>query len=131
MIIGIGHDLTSIARVEHILTGNANKRFLQRILTGVELEYLQQHVGKQRAAEHVAGRFAAKEAVSKAFGCGIGGLLGFHDIEIVSHASGKPICSISNSALERLQLADQAIRVHLSITHELQLASAYVIVEAC
>lgn len=129
MIIGIGHDLTSIARMERILNGAAAERFLQRILTSQEYAYMQQHIGKKRLAEYAAGRFAAKEAVSKALGCGIGAQLGFHDIEVMRQPSGQPRCTLSEASLQRLKLADKPIAVHLSITHETQLASAYVIVE--
>lgn len=129
MIIGIGHDLTSIARMEQILQGAISKRFVERILTEQERAFLEQHVGQQRRAEYVAGRFAAKEAVSKAFGCGIGAVLGFQDIDIVRQPSGQPHCSLSEAAQQRLGIADKPFAIHLSITHEQQLASAYVIVE--
>lgn len=128
MIIGIGHDLTSIERIDNILNSKAGIKFLQRILTPLELEYAN-GLAQLRQAEFVAGRFAAKEAVSKAFGCGISVLLGFQDIEITKLPSGKPQCNVSQAALKRLGLREKNIVIHLSISHERHLASAYVIVE--
>jgi len=128
MIIGIGHDITSIERVEKILANHAGNKFLQRIFSNVELEAAS-GVGRNRRAEYVAGRFAAKEAVSKAFGCGIGHQLGFHDITITKLPSGQPICKLSDEGLHNLGLTKRNIMIHLSITHESKLASAYVIVE--
>ncbi|MBC8080536.1 MAG: holo-ACP synthase, partial [Gorillibacterium sp.] len=82
MIIGIGTDMTEIERVEKILHGKAAGPFLKRILTDAELAYLRERGGKQ--AEFVAGRFAVKEAVAKAFGTGIGSKIGFRDIEVMA-----------------------------------------------
>lgn len=131
MIIGIGHDLTAIARFIAIMEGKTCDRFLQRILTDSERQQLAQYADKGRRAEFVAGRFAAKEAVSKALGCGIGAALGFQDMQIEKLPSGKPQCSVSEAAMQRLELAGRAITIHLSITHERDHASAFAVVEQC
>jgi len=129
MIIGIGHDLTAIARFTTILEGKSSNRFLQRIFTESERNDIEQLASQSRIAEFVAGRFAAKEAISKALGCGIGGALGFHDMVIARLASGKPECTLSEGAKLRLNLAHRNIAIHLSITHERDHASAFAIVE--
>ncbi|WP_028551787.1 holo-ACP synthase [Paenibacillus sp. UNC451MF] len=126
MIIGIGTDLLDIARVKSILESTAGERFMQRILTEAERELASQRKG--RLAEFVAGRFAAKEAVSKALGCGIGKQVSLQDMEVLPDALGKPGCRLSDEALQRLQLPNGAI-VHLSITHTESMAMAYAIVE--
>lgn len=131
MIIGIGHDMTAIARFTAIMEGKSGDRFLQRILTESERHQLAQYAGNGRRAEFVAGRFAAKEAISKALGCGIGSVLGFHDMQIEKLPSGKPQCRVSETAMRRLELADRNIKIHLSITHERDHASAFAVVEQC
>lgn len=127
MIVGIGTDLLDIARVKGILEGNAGERFLQRVLTPAERELADRRRG--RLAEYTAGRFAAKEAVSKALGCGIGKQVSLHDIEVVPDECGKPVCRVSREALSRLNLEPEQTIVHLSITHTGTAAMAYAIVE--
>lgn len=82
-----------------------------------------------RLIEFTAGRFAAKEAVSKAFGCGIGRTLSFHDIEIGRDDCGKPLCRLVDKAWERLRMSPASTVIHVTITHDHSLASAFVIVE--
>ncbi|MOA25110.1 Holo-[acyl-carrier-protein] synthase [compost metagenome] len=126
MIFGIGHDVVEIERVRGMLDNKIGNRMIQRILTPSE----QGLPGAQsRSAEFVSGRFAAKEAISKAFGCGIGQLLGFADMEIMPDAFGKPSVTISSQSWERLGMVEQEFAVHLSITHERHLASAFAVVE--
>ncbi len=64
MIYGIGHDVLEISRMAHILAGKYADAFLNRVLTPAERELAVERKG--RLAEFVAGRFAAKEAVTKA-----------------------------------------------------------------
>lgn len=129
MIYGIGHDVVEIGRVEQMLAAKTGERFSQRVLTPRELLL---PGCTTRPAEFLAGRFAAKEAVSKAFGCGIGRVLGFADMEVLPEAedgSGKPYVRLSDEAWERLGLSAAHYAVHLSITHERHLASAFAVVE--
>lgn len=128
MIIGIGHDITSLPRMEKLLDGKTGERFMERILTGSELAIARETKGK-RLAEFTAGRFAVKEAVSKAFGCGIGAAVSFHDIEVGRDELGKPVCKLSQGAWERLGLKDEAVVIHVTITHDESIASAFVVVE--
>lgn len=126
MIYGIGHDVVEIERIRNILDSKISQRMIQRILTCSEQEL--PGMGA-RPAEFLSGRFAAKEAISKAFGCGIGHALGFMDIEILPDSLGKPTVEISTQAWERLSLNKQECAIHLSITHERHLASAFAVVE--
>jgi holo-[acyl-carrier protein] synthase len=100
---------------------------MQRVLTPAEFEMAQVRQG--RKPEYVAGRFAAKEAVVKALGCGIGWQVGFQDIEVTPDAAGRPECRVSPAALERLGLAPAAVRLHLSITHNATTAGAFAVAE--
>jgi holo-[acyl-carrier protein] synthase len=128
MIYGVGMDMLEISRMKKIMEGKAAKRFMERILTLAERELA--NTRKARLSEFIAGRFAAKEAVVKAFGSGIGKIVGFQDIEILPDALGKPCCTIAAVALERLGLTkDSNMRIHLSITHSESMAAAYVIIE--
>lgn len=127
MIDGVGHDLAHVERFRLVLAGTRASRFLERILTASEREQARSKEG--RLAEFVAGRFAAKEAAAKAFGCGIGKIIGFTDIEVKPDDKGKPCIELSEGAWERLSLSPATTRLHLSITHEHALASAFVVVE--
>jgi holo-[acyl-carrier protein] synthase len=128
MIAGIGNDLIEIARIQKIIKDGPGKKFLERILTPAEQRLAEDRKG--RLYEFAAGRFAAKEAVVKALGCGICEQIGFQDVEILPDSTGKPLCTITEAALNRLQLDPQHVRIHLSITHTAVLASAYVVIES-
>lgn len=115
MITGIGIDIVELKRIESIV--ERQKRFAERILTENEKQTFEGLSGK-RKIEFLAGRFAAKEAFSKANGTGIGKELSFLDIEIVVDEKGKPYIS---KPLEK--------QVHLSISHSTDYAVAQVIIE--
>ncbi|CAM3559325.1 MULTISPECIES: holo-ACP synthase [Saccharibacillus] len=128
MIHGIGHDILEIGRVIRLLDGAQRERFLHRVLTPAELEIARARGPK--LAEFVSGRFAAKEAIVKALGCGIGRIVGFEDIEIVPGALGKPGVRLSDAAWSRLGLpGGNGYAIHLSITHQPAMASAFAVVE--
>ncbi|MGG4207085.1 holo-ACP synthase [Paenibacillus jamilae] len=130
MIYGIGHDVLEINRMANILAGKYADSFLNRVLTPAERELAVERKG--RLTEFVAGRFAAKEAITKAFGCGIGQIIGFGDMDILPEPGGKPVVYLSSSAWDRLRLpstGDSNYSIHLSITHQSNIASAFVIVE--
>lgn len=126
MISGIGTDIVEIARVRSVLDGPSKDRFLRRILT--EAEYQVALLRPGRLAEFAAGRFAAKEAVVKALGCGIGESAGFHDIEIMSDRRGKPECTLSDEARAKLGLK-ASDRILISISHSESSAVAFAIWE--
>ncbi|WP_440961320.1 holo-ACP synthase [Paenibacillus nitricinens] len=128
MIYGIGHDVLEIERISEVMLRGQGKKFNQRILTEQEYQLAEQRGG--RLAEFVAGRFAAKEAVVKALGCGIGNVVGFQDIEILPDRKGKPEVTLSCEAWSRLDLPErQKYIIHLTITHGRDLASAFAVVE--
>jgi holo-[acyl-carrier protein] synthase len=115
MISGIGIDIVELKRIKAI--SERQKKFADRILTAKEREKYEQ-LSDSRKAEFLAGRFAAKEAFSKAYGSGIGEQLSFLEIEIDTDEKGKPfICKPSKEG------------VHLSISHSSEYAVAQVIIE--
>jgi holo-[acyl-carrier protein] synthase len=127
VIIGIGHDIVEIGRISRVLEGTSEQRFMRRVLTDAEFAVA---LVRTNRAEYVAGRFAAKEALVKALGCGIGATIGFRDIEIVPDAVGKPGCRLSLEAWSRMGFEREFYRLHLTITHERLLASAFAVVES-
>ncbi|KJD45649.1 holo-ACP synthase [Paenibacillus terrae] len=130
MIYGIGHDVLEISRMADILAGKYADAFLNRVLTPAERDLAVERRG--RLAEFVAGRFAAKEAITKAFGCGIGQIIGFGDMDILPEPGGKPAVYLSAPAWDRLGLpgaGSSDYSIHLSITHQPNIASAFVIVD--
>jgi holo-[acyl-carrier protein] synthase len=126
VIMGIGIDIVEIGRIAEIM--KRQQGFAQRILCAEEMAQLP-GAGEWRAAEYVAGRFAAKEAAAKAIGTGIGGMLGFHDIKVEKEAGGKPTIQLSPAALARLFPGQDSLRFHLSISHSKKYAVAQVIIE--
>lgn len=127
-IAGIGLDVVEIGRVARLLSGPAGERFMDRVLTDRE-RAAARDMAEKRLVQYVAGRFALKEAVAKALGCGIGGLVGFRDIEAVPDELGKPCCSLSEDALGRLGFTGRPPRLHVAITHERSLAAATALLE--
>ncbi|MFC5404525.1 holo-ACP synthase [Cohnella soli] len=128
MIIGVGLDVVELGRMERLLSGTGRDRFVDRVLT-VREKMIYATLQQRRSLEFVSGRFAAKEAVVKAIGCGIGSKVGFRDIEVLPDPQGKPVCGLSAASLKRLGWEEQACRIHLAITHERSMAAATAIVE--
>ena len=124
MILGTGIDIIEVARIRasHEKFG---KRFTSRILLAAEIEYCLRH---KDPAPFLAARFAAKEAVSKAFGTGICAKLGWLDIEVAKHNSGEPYVVLHGKGLDLLDERGGDL-VHLSISHTAQHATAMAILK--
>lgn len=114
----IGIDIVDIERIRESLAKH-RERFLARIFTPDELSYC---LARPDPTVHLAVRFAAKEAISKALGTGIGQHLGWQDISIVRTASGKPSVVFSEKA-NQLH-GHPTIILSLSHTHTIAIASA-------
>jgi holo-[acyl-carrier protein] synthase len=95
-VIGIGVDLVECVRIQHSLD-RFGEKFLHRVFTDGEIEY---SLSMKFPARHLAARFAAKEAVSKAFGTGIGKAMGWRNIDIQKKTSGEPFLVFSGPAQE-------------------------------
>lgn len=124
MILGTGIDIVEVGRIREAME-RLGEAFALRILTPAEWEYCR---GQADAAPCVAARFAAKEAVSKALGTGIGPDAGWHDIEVERDERGRPRVVLGGKALA-LMTQIGALRVHLSLTHERTHAAAMAILE--
>ena len=116
MIVGTGIDLIELERIQSILA--RQERFYTRVLTPKE-QKLYLTLPKHGQIEFLAGRFAAKEAFSKAMGTGIGKKVSFQDLEILPDTMNKPIA----------QSKQFTGNIHLSITHSKQYAMAQVLLE--
>ncbi len=94
--IAHGIDMVDCDRFRHIVDRQA-ERFLRRVFTPVELEYC---LGKKREIEHLAGRFAAKEAVLKLLGTGWTSGISWKDIEVRNAPSGRPHVQLTGRCKE-------------------------------
>jgi holo-[acyl-carrier protein] synthase len=121
-IIGIGLDLVEVARIEESME-KFGDRFLKKIFCEAEREYACSH---KFPAVHLAARFAAKEAVSKAFGTGIGRELGWLDIEVCRHPHGEPFLRFHGAGQE-LAIYRGVVRTLISLTHTRSQAAASVV----
>jgi holo-[acyl-carrier protein] synthase len=125
MILGVGIDIIEVARIQ----GSYEKfgdRFLKRILHANEIAYCLSH---KSPAPFLAARFAAKEAISKAFGTGIGAQLGWQDMEVVRRESGEPYVVLHGDAPQLLEKRGGRI-VLISLSHTQQHAAAVAILES-
>jgi len=113
----IGTDIIQIQRVEKMVAQYGNK-FKQRFLSETEIV-------TAKKIETVAGFWAAKEAISKALGCGIGSQLAFHDIIIAKNDKGAPYFTLTEAAQKYHKIKESS----LSISHDGGFAIAVVVIE--
>src|SRR2546427_7911085 len=99
MILGIGIDIIEVGRIQASFE-RFGERFVNRILHPAEIEYCLTH---KNPAPFLAARFAAKEAISKAFGTGIGAQLGWQDMEVKRKPSGKPYVVLHSNGKKLLE----------------------------
>lgn len=114
MIIGTGVDITEVKRLKEAIE-RWEGAFLKRVFTDEELKKARTHGSYY---QHLAGRFAAKEAVFKALG---DPQLSWHDLQIINDKSGRPVCKL----LKRKQAG---VSVFISISHVKNYAVANAIV---
>ena len=124
MILGIGTDLCDIGRVQRALD-RYGERFATKILVEAEMDRFRSH---RKPAAYLAKRFAAKEAFSKAMGTGIRFPVNWHNVSVDNGRSGKPMLRFSDplaALLKRRGIAS----AHLSLTDEVGMACAFVVLE--
>ncbi len=129
MILGIGNDLIDIRRIEQTLE-RFGDRFIQRIFTDIEQAKSERRLN--RAASY-AKRFAAKEACSKALGTGLRQGTFWRDMGVANLRSGKPTMVLTGGALghlERMTPRGMIAQIDLTITDDMPLAEAIVIISA-
>lgn len=116
MIRGIGTDIIEVSRIEGNISKHGQK-FLDKVFTYQEQTYCKSF---RESGRNYAGRFAAKEAVVKAFGTGLTEGLNWLDIEILNDPQGKPYLVLSES----LKIRFENPVIHLSISHCHEYATA-------
>ncbi len=124
MILGTGIDIIEVDRIAAAREKHG-ERFLQRILHPAEMDYCLSH---KNPAPFLAVRFAAKEAISKAFGTGIGAQLGWQDMEIGRKESGEPYVVLHGKAQALLASRGGRI-VHITLSHTEKHATAMAVLE--
>ncbi len=123
MIVGVGVDAVDVARMREVLQRTAS--FRERTFTPGERADAEQRADP---TERYAARFAAKEAVMKSLGLGLGAF-GLHDVETVLEASGAPRLVLHGRAAEIA--AERGVSAfHLSLTHTDVVAIAMVVAES-
>jgi len=115
MKLSVGIDIVDIVDFRKRI---ARTKFLKgRIFTKHEREYCE-----NKGLEHLAVRFAAKEAFAKA--CGVTGLA-WHDVEVNNLVSGKPVLSVNEKVMKRLKIRN----IDISMSHTRKSAIAFVVVQ--
>ncbi len=118
-IFGIGIDVIEVERIATAIQRHGEP-FLAKIFTPAEREYCD---SMKNPAQHYAARFAAKEAVVKALGTGIGGNAGLHDLEITHDPTGAPKLRLSGAA-DAFSKQHGITEIHISLTHSHDYAAA-------
>ena len=117
-----GIDLVPVARIARLVT--EQPAILDTIFTARELAYCD---GKRRRFEHLAARFAAKEAVLKALGSGLGPGMAWTEVEVVNAINGRPMAQL-HGAVAALAARLGLVSLDISLSHTAELAIAQAIV---
>ena len=123
MIIGLGTDITELARIKASYD-RFGERLLQKILTEEEQKNL-----PESPIAYIAGRFAAKEATVKALGTGFRDGLGPLHVEVLRGPAGQPLLHLHGPACRRAEAMGMRT-AHISISHDRNAAVAVVVLEA-
>ena len=121
-LIGIGVDLVEVDRMRRTLARTPT--LVERLFTDAERAYCER---RRAPTESFAARFAAKEAVMKALGVGLGAV-GWHEVEVVRAESGRPSLALTGRAAD-LAAELGVVRWHLTMTHTSRVAEAIAVAE--
>jgi holo-[acyl-carrier protein] synthase len=121
-LIGIGVDLVEVDRMRRTLA--RTPALVERLFTDAERAYCER---RRDPTERFAARFAAKEAVMKALGVGLGAV-GWHEVEVVRAESGRPSLALSGRAAD-LAAELGVVRWHLTMSHTSRVAEAIAVAE--
>jgi len=123
----VGIDIVFIPRIKEKIN---NERFYNKILNDIEIGYISKNkkANKNVELDSIAGFFAAKEAVLKAFGVGITNGYGFLDVIIDHDEFGAPVVKLSDKLNKFMKLKGRK-KVNLSISHDGDYATAIAILE--
>ena len=124
MIFGIGLDIIDVDRIRKIHSRWGDKFLVKFMRTG-EIEYC---LSLNDPAPSIAVRFAGKEAISKAFGTGIGENVKWQDLEILHGKKGQPVVKLHGNAGKLISVKGGKI-VHISLSHNDGQAAAMAVLE--
>ncbi len=122
-LYGIGIDVVEVDRIKSSLS-EFGEQFLDRIFTEEEQAYCERQKNKELS---YAARFAAKEAIAKAFGTGIGKSVGWRELEVLRMDSGEPKILLHGKAAELAQSLHVS-EVKISLTHAKHYAAANAVI---
>jgi holo-[acyl-carrier protein] synthase len=122
-ILGVGMDIVETKRIAESIE-RFGDRFLHRVFLEGEVAYSR---SMKFPHLHLAARFAAKEAISKAFGTGIGHEMGWRDLEIVREPGGAPRVVLHGRA-EAFAKARGVQAVHVSLSHTAEYGAASAVI---
>ena len=122
-ILGVGMDIVETKRIAQSIE-RFGDRFLARVFLDGEVAYAK---SMKFPHLHLAARFAAKEALSKAFGTGIGKEMGWKDLEIVRQQNGAPRVQLHGRA-EAFAKERGVVAVHVSLSHTTEYGAASVVI---
>jgi holo-[acyl-carrier protein] synthase len=125
VILGVGIDIIEVNRIQASYE-KFGERFVNRILLPGEIAYCLSH---RVPGPFLAARFAAKEAISKAFGTGIGAQLSWQDMEVCRKPSGEPYVVLHGGG-QKLMEERGAARLLISLSHTQAHATAVAILES-
>jgi holo-[acyl-carrier protein] synthase len=124
MIYGIGTDIIEVSRIQAVMEKDIG--FREKIFSPGEIAYCET---KKHKYENYAARFSAKEAFMKAIGTGWRFGIRFADIEVYHDEFGKPLIALHGKA-EELSKIEKISKIHVSLSHVKEIATAVVVVEA-
>jgi holo-[acyl-carrier protein] synthase len=124
MVIGLGSDIVSVRRIKKVFIRRPG--FPSRILTESEYRIF---IERNNSMEFLSGRFAAKEAVLKAFGTGLRKGLIFKEIEVEADSLGAPSVNLYGKA-QKLFSANGGKKIFITISHDKDYAMAFALIES-
>ena len=128
MIYGLGTDVCDIRRIAATLQ-RRGERFAERVLGPTELRVFRERRAKveARGVAHLATRFSAKEAFSKAIGLGMRAPMAWRDCEILNERSGKPFVRLHGELAAWFEA--RRLVAHVTVSDESDYATSFVVVE--
>jgi holo-[acyl-carrier protein] synthase len=123
--VRVGVDIVGVGRLKRLLAENAEIE--GRLFTEREIAYCG---GKRRRFEHLAARFAAKEAVLKAIGSGLGSRMRWTDVEVVRGSAGRPLVRLEG-AVDSAARARGIRDIDVSLSHTESYAVAQAVAVSC
>ncbi len=128
MIVGLGCDIVEIDRIQKAYS-DRGKRFAEVVLSEKELKVFEERyvLSPERGIRYIAGRWAAKEAFSKAMGTGVRGVVRLRDISVLNNELGAPYLEFSGDL--GAEIREKRLRFFLSISDSTTVSVAFVVSE--